>query len=78
MIEFLTAIIALCALAMFVLSVVIHQASKRNQQQLEKLIKATATSILISGRMVGEPKDAVRQFNDQYPLFAKNLKFQEE
>ena len=76
--EFLTAIIALCAIAMFVLSVVIHNASTRNQQQLEKLIKATATSILISGRMVGEPKTAVRQFNDQYPLFAKNLKFQEE
>ena len=78
MMEFLTATLALCALAMFVLSVVIQQSSKRNQQQLEKLIKATATSILISGRTAGEPDTAVRLFNEQYPLFAKNLKFREE
>jgi archaellum biogenesis protein FlaJ (TadC family) len=78
MMEFLTAIIALCALAMFVLSAVIHQSSKRNQQQMEKLIKAAATSILISGRTVGEPDTAVRLFNEQYPLFARNLKFREE
>ena len=78
MIEVLTAVIAICAVAMFILSVVIHRAATRNQRQLEILIKATATSILISGRTAGEPDTAVRLFNEQYPLFAKELKFPEE
>lgn len=78
MMEFLTAVIALCALAMFVLSVVIHRTSTQNQKQLEKLIKATATAILISGRLVGEQDTAVKLFNDQYTLFARNLKLREE
>ena len=78
MMEVLTAVIAICAIAMFILSVVIHRAATRNQRQLEILIKATATSILISGRTAGEPNTAVRLFNEQYPLFAKELKFSEE
>lgn len=78
MMELLTAVIAICAVAMFILSVMINCASRRNQRQLEKLIKAMATSILISGRTVGEPDTALRLFNEQYPLFAKELRLQEE
>lgn len=78
MIVFWTAIMALCACAMLALSVVIHRSSKQSQRQMERLIRAMTTSILISGKMVGEPDRAVRLFNEQYPLFEKNLKFLEE
>jgi hypothetical protein len=62
--ELLTAIIALCATAMFVLPVMIYRASMCNQRQMEKITVATATLILISGRTVGELNTDVRLLNE--------------
>lgn len=74
MLQYLYLILAICSVASFVLSFNLYLSGKRNQQNMEKLIIAMVSSILISGKATGEPEIAMRLFNEQFPLMQNKLK----